>query len=330
MNLRYSLLLSVLLVTLTSWTSAGAGVTGHDKVVMCYWGTWAYWRPGAGKFETSNIDGNLCTHLIYSFAGLDDTTWTIKSLDTWLDLEDGGGLNGYQKAVALRTEYPHLKIMIAIGGWNEGSEKYSQMAEDAQRRSTFVTSVVVFLRKFGFEGLDMDWEYPTFRGGSEIDKDNFILLLKELRDAFRQDNFLLTAAIGASKEKIDGSYNVVKMYEYLDFVNVMCYDYHGKWDRFTGHNSPLGPRPDEAEDQKILNVMFTINYLLEKGGILEKTVLGVPLYGRTFFLEEAGNYKMGAPTLENSFAGYNNLSKFTKQSTRTKHIYFLFSIRSLY
>ena len=166
-----------------------------------------------------------------------------------------------------------------------------------------MSSVVEFLRKFSFDGLDMDWEYPTFRGGSKDDKENYILLLKELKEAFAQDNFLLTAAIGASKEKLDGSYDVVNMYKYLDYVNVMCYDYHGQWDGFTGHNAPLGPRPDETEGQRTLNVNFTINYLLEKGGDPKKTVLGVPLYGRTFLLKDADNFKMGAPTLDKSFQG---------------------------
>ena len=53
-----------------------------------------------------------------------------------------------------------IKVTIAIGGWNEGSEKYSLMAKDADRRRAFVKSVVTMLREYNFDGLDLDWEYP--------------------------------------------------------------------------------------------------------------------------------------------------------------------------
>ena len=131
-------------------------VAGHDKVVICYWGTWANYRPKEGKFVTEDVDGSLCTHLIYSFAGLDTSKWAIKTLDAWLDLEDNYGLAGFKKATDLKLKYPHLKVMIAIGGWNEGSTKYSQMAKDDDKRAKFVNSTVEFLKKHKFDGLDLD------------------------------------------------------------------------------------------------------------------------------------------------------------------------------
>ena len=287
-------------------TTEEVSVSSHDKVVICYWGTWANYRPKQGKFVADNVDGSLCTHLIYSFAGLDTTNWNIKTLDAWLDLEDNYGLKGFKKATDLRLKYPHLKVMIAIGGWNEGSQKYSEMAGDDTKRGKFVNSTVEFLKKYSFDGLDLDWEYPGKRGGSASDKKNFIKLIKELREAFNEDKFLLTAAIGAAKGTIDISYDVAAMYKYLDFVNVMCYDYHGKWDKKTGHNAPLKARPDETGDDVYFNLEFTINYLLEKGAIPEKTVLGVPLYGRAFLLSNQKNNRIGAPASDNSFAGDGN------------------------
>ena len=61
--------------------------------MVCYWGTWANYRPAVGKFTPENIDPTLCTHLIYSFAGLDSFNWTMKSLDPWMDLEVSNLLN---------------------------------------------------------------------------------------------------------------------------------------------------------------------------------------------------------------------------------------------
>ena len=85
-------------------------VKGHEKVVVCYWGTWANYRPKDGKFTPEDIDATLCTHLIYSFAGLDAETDAIKPLDPWMDLEEGYALSGYRKATDLKYVYPHLKV----------------------------------------------------------------------------------------------------------------------------------------------------------------------------------------------------------------------------
>jgi len=292
-------------------------VHGHKKQVVCYWGTWANYRPGAGKFTPEHIDPNLCTNLIYSFAGLDTNSWTIKSLDVWMDLADNYGLDGFGKATALKNDYPHLKVTLAIGGWNEGSEKYSELAKDPERRRSFVNSAVTFLQKYNFDGLDLDWEYPGKRGGKPEDKENFIKLIKDLSAVFKKKKLLLTAAIGAAAGTIDAAYDIPSMYKYLDYVHVMCYDYHGKWDKKTGHNAPLLPRPTESKKDWELNVDYSIEYLLKLGAKPEKTVLGVPLYGRAFTLLNPNSNKMGAPaksisfqgpfTREDGFMGYNEI-----------------------
>jgi len=89
--------LTLLLFMASTWTVSMAqkdrvvntrehSVAGHDKKVVCYWGTWANYRPNNGKFTPESIDASLCTHLIYSFVGLDADTSAIKSLDPWMDL----------------------------------------------------------------------------------------------------------------------------------------------------------------------------------------------------------------------------------------------------
>lgn len=85
----------------------------------------------------------------------------------------------------MKKKNPNLSTLIAIGGWNEGSAKYSQMAGDASARATFVKSVVDFCLKYDFDGLDMDWEYPANRGGAPQDKQTFITLLKVRRKKIR-------------------------------------------------------------------------------------------------------------------------------------------------
>lgn len=65
----------------------------HDKVVVCYVASWAAYRPGNGAFSLENLRPEHCTHLIYAFAGLNVSNWTIKSLDPWADMEKNGNCN---------------------------------------------------------------------------------------------------------------------------------------------------------------------------------------------------------------------------------------------
>lgn len=107
---------------------------GHDYKVVCYYGSWAVYRPDNGKFPVEEIDPNVCTHLIYGFAGLGHDN-RIKSLDSWNDLKDNYGKGAFERfTTKLKAKNPKLKTIIAIGGWNEGSMKYSTMAQSAASR----------------------------------------------------------------------------------------------------------------------------------------------------------------------------------------------------
>lgn len=94
--------------------------------MVCYYGTWAVYRPGNGKFDVENIDPFLCTTIIYGFTGLSEDN-TIQCLDPWNDLYDGGGKGALYRFTGLKRQNPALKALVAIGGWNEGSEKFSRV-----------------------------------------------------------------------------------------------------------------------------------------------------------------------------------------------------------
>ena len=75
----------------------------------------------------------------------------------------------------------HFQVILSVGGWNEGSEKFSSLASDSDKRVTFSSNAVKFLRRHGFDGLDLMWQYPARRGGRKEDKQNFVLLAEQLR-----------------------------------------------------------------------------------------------------------------------------------------------------
>ncbi|KAJ2938294.1 hypothetical protein O0L34_g13207 [Tuta absoluta] len=226
----------------------------HGKVVVCYVATWAVYRPEPGRFTLEDIDPSLCTHLVYSFAGLDEATGGIKSLDAWQDLEKDYGKAGFKRIVNLKHRYPHLKVTIAIGGWNEGSYKYSKMAETPETRAKFIKSVLLFLETYKFDGLDLDWEYPARRDGRPIDKANYVSLVKELNEAFEPHGYILTAALGAGKETMEAAYELTKLSRYLTLIHMMCYDYHGTWDGAVGANAPL----TSADQNDVLTVQRSL------------------------------------------------------------------------
>ncbi|XP_045471267.1 probable chitinase 2 [Harmonia axyridis] len=315
MNL-FVILCLISLTSSRSWMAESASGPSHNKLVVCYLGTWSVYRPDRGSFTIEHLDPSLCTHIIYSFVGLDVIEDSPKPLDPWQDLTEDYGKGGFQRITKLKKTFPHVKVTVAIGGWNEGSTNYSRLVSAEKRRRRFVTNALNFVKKYNFDGLDLDWEFPAKRGGSPSDKDNFLLLVKELKAEFKKHNLLLTAAFGAGKDTIDVAYDVEGLAAYLDFIHMMCYDYHGAWDQKTGANAPL-----KSDD--VLSVEYSIDYMLKLGAPPNKLVLGLPLYGRTFLLEKTlapnpkKKVKLGMPatsigfqgpfTRENGFMGFNEI-----------------------
>ncbi|XP_063623044.1 acidic mammalian chitinase-like [Cydia splendana] len=277
----------------------GGSLAAASGVVVCYYGEGANERTGVGRFGVSDLPTNLCTHIVYSFLLPNGTTGGIIAPE---ETTYEGKSNSVADLIALKKKNCDLKIMAAIGGWNEGSTNFTALVNDDTLRATLVSNLYNYIDSNGFDGLDLDWEYPAQRGGADSDKEQFVTLVKELKEAFAAKSYLLTAAVAVTQSNIDLSYNVTGLNEYLDYFHLMLYDFYGSWNTETGVNAPLYAQlTDDASLN--FNVNNSVNVWISNGATPSKLVLGLGAYGKTFTLTSLNNTSTGAPVTGAGAAG---------------------------
>lgn len=268
-----------------------AASVSTSGVVVCYYGEWSNERTGNGRFGVSDLPTDLCTHIVYSFLLLNGTTGGIIAPE---ETTYEGKTNTVADLIALKETNADLKILVAIGGWTEGSTNFTAVVNNDTLRADFVSNLYNYIDSNGFDGLDLDWEYPAQRGGADTDKEQFVTLIKELKEAFAAKSYLLTAAVAVTQSHIDLSYNVTQLNEYLDYIHLMTYDLHGTWDTVTGVNAPLYAQL--TDDSSVnLNVNNSVHVWINNGATPSKLVLGLGAYGKTFTLTSLNDTSTGAP-----------------------------------
>lgn len=213
--------------------------------------------------KVKNVDFTKIDYVNYSFGKIKDHT---------LDLSHTKHLEEYLTAAEGKT-----KTILSVGGWGAGG--FSEMASTQETRKIFVDSILNAIEKYGFAGIDLDWEYPTSSvagiASSPEDKVNFTLLLQDLRDAFSNNkpDTILTIAVGASTMKYMECEKVSKL---LDYFHIMTYDYMDTKNNTATHHTNLYP----SKYQPNISAHQAVDAFVRAGVEKEKIVIGGAFYGR--------------------------------------------------
>ncbi|MCC7541670.1 MAG: glycoside hydrolase family 18 protein [Deltaproteobacteria bacterium] len=255
------------------------------------------WGVYGRDYHVSEIPADRLTHVNYAFANVSESGECVLG-DSYADIDrfyegdswDTGSLRGsFHQLQLLKERHPHLRTLLSVGGWT-WSGRFSDVALTDESRRRFADSCVALAMGYGFDGVDIDWEYPVAGGdpGNRTrpeDRANYALLLAELRRALssrqsadgRAEPYLLTIAAPAGPSIIP-NIDVEAIHPHLDWVNLMTYDFHGGWDAITGFNAPLSPAPDDPSPG--FDVTSAVESYLARGLPAGKLVVGVPFYGR--------------------------------------------------
>ena len=236
----------------------------------------------AGWSMPAAIHPEKLTHINFAFAKIDG--------EGKVAFENPAIATTLQSLLALKQQNPDLRILVSVGGWT--ADGFSDAALTEASRKVFAKSVVSLLREHRVDGIDLDWEYPG-QGVAGIkyrseDKENFTLLLKTVRAALDvasdsegrkgRDRYTLTIA-SADREYFDHT-EMDKLHVYLDWINVMSYDFFNSLTATTGHHAGLFASELAAPNDR--NADASIRQHLAAGIPRDKIVLGVAFYGRGF------------------------------------------------
>ncbi|MBT1690180.1 glycosyl hydrolase family 18 protein [Dawidia soli] len=200
---------------------------------------------------------------------------------------------GGAKGILEMAHERNVKVVASIGGWSM-CKHFPEMAADATKRARFVADCQRLIG-LGFDGIDLDWEYPgPYAGmnftGSQADFANFTTLVQQIRAAIGPDK-LITAAFTADPAKLAGL-QWSTLANVMSYFNMMTYDYNGGWSGKAGHNSPLYDYPN----QEFANFSWDACYraLVNLGVPANKINMGAAFYGRGVVTQ--GTAALNAPT----------------------------------
>ncbi|KAH5753411.1 hypothetical protein HBI88_215530 [Parastagonospora nodorum] len=258
--------------------SCGGGTSANKRTVG-YYESWSNTRK-CSSVAPEDLNLNGFTHINFAFAFFDPSSFQIAPMD---------GKTGalYNRFTGLKSTNQGLKTYISVGGWSftdPGPTRtaFSTMAGSSQNRGKFISGLMSFMNEYGFDGVDLDWEYPQAddRGGAEVDRDNYVALVKQMRSAFGS-KYGITVTLPTSYWYLQ-HFDLAGLQPNVDWFNLMSYDLHGIWD---AQSKAIGPYI--APHTNITEIDLGLDLLWRAGVDPKNVVLGQGWYGRSFTLKDS-------------------------------------------
>ncbi|KAK1145844.1 hypothetical protein N8T08_003790 [Aspergillus melleus] len=278
---------------------------GHPiSRVVGYYEGWSPNRP-CNPFYPEQIPPNVYTHLNYAFATINPDTFEVGPVS-----KAEGAL--MKRLTALKRAQTSLRVNIAIGGWTFNdvgptATTFSDIARSEANQKRFFKSLISFMATYGFDGVDIDWEYPAAddRSGRPEDFANFSKFMANLKAALKSTGGRneLSLTIPTSYWYLQ-HFDIKNLAKHVDYFNYMSYDLHGKWDKESKWTEAfLDAHSNLTEIRNVMDLLWRNSISSDK------VVLGLPFYGRVFTMANENCKKPGC-----KFASAGNPGKCSKEA----------------
>ena len=347
-------MLACSLMPITSLTALANETTQHQVVqneygdlerkVIGYFPEWAYKAEERNYFNATDLQWDSLTHIQYSFGMIDGETneltfgdrhAAIEETFAGMDLSYNGEVieldptlpyqGHFNVLQVMKRQFPDVKLLMSVGGW-AGSRNFYTMLDTDEGIETFADSAVEFIRAYGFDGVDIDFEFPssTSQSGNPDDFDLseprrdtinerynvFMRVLREKLDAASQqdgEQYLLTAAVSASSWVLGGVASN-EYANYLDFLSIMSYDFHGGWNNYVENQANIYGDPADRETAGMMLPVLSLDWAYKYyRGVLppEKIIMGIPYYTRGWENVQGGTNGLHGTSNQPATGKYN-------------------------
>lgn len=231
-------------------------------------------------YGTAVPDGSMVTHVNYAFAEL-----YVRN-NQYQKFELQGKEERFRQVISVKQKYPQVKVLLSFSHTVSNSDNvqgggFSAMASTEAGRKAFAEDCLAFIRKWGIDGIDIDWEFPglSWSGHAKnpaVDVDNFTLLMKQLRETLGNEYLLTYAGYCMDRQPTEGGWKYIDVKavdQYVDFVNIMAYDL----DEAPHHHSAIRSSAAYWDCER------SVKAYLDAGVPASKLVLGIPFYARHSF-----------------------------------------------